>query len=65
MDPIIFWGQGQCPAAIADMLDTIGSDELTKKHGEMLASIWISRDAAAARAWIERSPLPALRNKDK
>jgi hypothetical protein len=55
--PIIFWGQGQCPAAIADMLDAIGNAELTKQHGETLASIWLSRDAAAARAWIGRSPL--------
>jgi hypothetical protein len=55
--PIIFWGQGQSPAAIADMLDAIGNDQLTKEHGETLASIWLSRDAAAARAWIARSPL--------
>ena len=40
-----------------DMLDTIGSAELAKQHGEMLASIWLSRDAAAARVWIGRSPL--------
>jgi len=58
VEPIIFWGQGQCPAAIADMLDTIGSADLTEKHGEMLASIWLSRDPAAARIWIEHSGLP-------
>jgi len=57
--PVIFWGQGQCPAAIADMLDAIGSAELTEKYGETLASIWISRDAAAARLWIARSTLPS------
>jgi len=50
VEPIIFWGQGQCPAAIADMLNAIGSDELMKKHGETLANVWLSRDAAAARA---------------
>lgn len=59
VEPVIFWGQGQCPAAIADMLDAIGSAELTKKHGETLASVWLARDAAAARLWIERSPLPS------
>ena len=59
VEPIIFWGQGECPAAIADMLDAIGSDELTKKHGETLATIWLTRDAAAARLWIERSRLPS------
>ena len=58
VEPIIFWGQGQCPAAIADMLDTIGNSELTKQHAETLASSWLARDAAAARAWITASPLP-------
>jgi hypothetical protein len=58
LGPIIFWGQGQCPAAIADMLDTIGNPQLIKEHGETLASVWLSRDAAAARTWIDRSPLP-------
>lgn len=56
--PIIFWGTGQCPGAIADMLEAIGNPDLTKEHGEMLANAWLSRDPAAARAWIERSPLP-------
>ena len=56
--PIMFWGQGQAPAAIAQMLDTIGDDNLTRKYGEQLAQIWLSRDDAAARAWIKRSPLP-------
>lgn len=59
VEPIIFWGQGQCPAAIADMLDAIGSAELTEKYGATLASIWLSRDAAAARLWIGRSTLPS------
>jgi hypothetical protein len=58
VEPIVFGGQGQSPAAIADMLDTIGSADLTKKHGETLASIWLSRDAAAALIWIEHSALP-------
>jgi hypothetical protein len=40
------------------MLDAIGNAELTRQHGVMLASVWLSRDAAAARAWIERSALP-------
>ena len=57
-DSIIFWGQGQCPAAIADMLDSINNPELTSKHGEMLASIWLTRDSPAACAWVERSALP-------
>ena len=55
--PVIFWGEGQCPAAIADLLDSIGNSELIAKHGEMLASVWLCRDPAAARARIERSPL--------
>jgi len=59
VEPIIFWGQGECPAAIADMLDAIGNDELTKKHGETLATVWLAHDAAAARLWINRSPLPS------
>jgi len=57
LGPIIFWGQGQSPAAIAEMLDAIGNPALTKEHGEMLASIWLTRDAPAARAWIEQAPL--------
>ena len=56
--PIIFWGQGKDPAAIASMLDTIGSADLIRQHGEQLATIWLDRDAKAARSWIERAPLP-------
>lgn len=55
--PIIFWGQGQAPAAVAEMLDTIGDTELIQKNGETLASIWLRRDDIAARAWIKKSPL--------
>lgn len=43
VEPTIFWGQGQCRAAIADLLDALGNAELTKKHGEFLASVWLSR----------------------
>lgn len=57
VDPVVFWGQGQCPAAVAEMLDTIGNTDLIQKYGETLASIWLTRDKAAARAWIVRSPL--------
>lgn len=59
VEPIVFWGQGQAPAAVADMLDAIGSAELTQKYGETLATIWLSRDATAARVWIQRSLLSA------
>ena len=55
--PVIFWGQGQAPAAVAEMLDTIGDAELIQKNGETLASIWLTRDEAAARAWITKSSL--------
>ena len=55
--PIIFWGQGQAPAAVAKMLDTIGDTNLIQQNGEALASIWLQRDDAAARAWIKKSPL--------
>ncbi len=57
--PVIFWGQGQAPAAVAEMLDTIGDVVLIQEHGETLASIWLTRDDAAARAWIKKSPLSA------
>ena len=39
------------------MLDTIADDALTRKYGEQLAQIWLTRDDATARAWIKRSPL--------
>ncbi|MGO8764387.1 MAG: hypothetical protein ACLQSR_04535 [Limisphaerales bacterium] len=55
--PVMFWGQGAAPAAVAQMLDTIGDDELTQKYGEQLAQIWLTRDDVEARAWIKRSPL--------
>ena len=55
--PVIFWGQGQAPAAVAEMLDTFGEPELIQKNGETLASIWLRRDDVAARAWIEKSSL--------
>lgn len=55
--PVIFWGQGAAPAAVAQMLDTIADDALTRKYGEQLAQIWLTRDDATARAWIKRSPL--------
>lgn len=58
VESVVFWGQGQCPGAIADMLDAIGSARLIEKYGETLGSIWLLRDAAAARLWIERSALP-------
>ena len=57
VEPVIFWGQGQAPAAVAEMLDTIGEAELIRKNGDTLASIWLRRDEAAARAWILKSPL--------
>ena len=58
---LIFWGQGSCPAAIADLLDqqyALGHTNWLQQQGEQVASIWLSRDAPAARAWIERAPLP-------
>jgi hypothetical protein len=58
---LIFWGQGACPAAIADLLDqqySLGHTNWFQDHGEQVASIWLSRDKAAARAWIEQAPLP-------
>jgi hypothetical protein len=53
--PVIFWGQGQCPATIADMLDTMGNAELKKEHFETVAVVWMNRDPAAAKIWIQRS----------
>jgi hypothetical protein len=58
---LIFWGQGSCPAAIADLLDqqySLGHTNWLEQQGEQVASIWLSRDKPAARAWIERAPLP-------
>jgi hypothetical protein len=55
--PVIFWGQGQAPAAVAEMLDTIGETNLIQNNGEAVASLWLRRDDAAARAWIKKSPL--------
>jgi hypothetical protein len=55
--PVIFWGQGQAPAAVAEMLDGFGEPELIQKNGETLASIWLTRDDVAARSWIEKSSL--------
>jgi hypothetical protein len=57
VEPIIFWGQGQDPATIAALLDNLGDATLFSSHGETLASIWLTRDEPAARAWVERSPL--------
>lgn len=57
VDSVMFWAQGQCPAAIADMLDATGNTNLIQKYGETIGSIWLSRDQYAARAWIEQSPL--------
>lgn len=54
---VMFWAQGQCPAAVADMLDATGNTNLIQKYGETVASIWLSRDRFAARTWIEQSPL--------
>jgi hypothetical protein len=57
---LIFWGQGACPAAIADLLDqqySLGHTNWLQQQGEQVASIWLSRDKAAARAWIEQAPL--------
>lgn len=56
---LIFWGQGACPAAIADLLDqqySLRHTNWLQEHGEQVASIWLSRDNAAARAWIEQAP---------
>jgi hypothetical protein len=55
--PVLFWGPGQAPAALAEMLDTIGDKDLIQRNGETVASLWLKRDDAAARAWIEKSPL--------
>ena len=55
--PVIFWGQGQAPAAVAEMLDTIGDTNLIQNNGETVASLWLRHDDAAARAWIKKSPL--------
>lgn len=58
VDSVMFWAQGQSPAAIADLLDTSGNPNLVQKYGEQIGSIWLSRDETAARAWIQRSSLP-------
>jgi len=58
MEPIIFWGTGQCPATIIDMLEATGDQQLILKHGETVATVWMDRDPPAARAWIAKSPLP-------
>lgn len=58
---LIFWGQGNCPAAIADLLDqqySLGHTNWLQQKGEQVASIWLSRDKAAALAWIQQAPLP-------
>jgi hypothetical protein len=58
---LIFWGQGACPAAIADLLDqqySLGHTNWLQDHGAEVASIWLNRDKAAARTWIEQAPLP-------
>lgn len=58
---LIFWGQGACPAAVADLLDqqyALGHTNWLQEHGETLANIWLNRDKAAALAWIEQAPLP-------
>jgi hypothetical protein len=57
VEPVVFWGQGQDPAAIAAMLDSFGSADLMQKYGEIVASIWLNRDNAAASAWIQNSTL--------
>jgi hypothetical protein len=57
MGPIIFWGQGSAPAAVIEMLDTIGDQKLIQDKGETVAQIWLQRDEVAARAWIKQSPL--------
>jgi hypothetical protein len=58
---LIFWGQGACPAAIADLLDqqySLGHTNWLQDRGEQVAGIWLTRDRTAARAWIQQSPLP-------
>ena len=55
---VVFWGVGQCPATIADMLDATQDPAVVKQYGEQVANVWLSRDKPAARAWIEKSPLP-------
>lgn len=57
VDSVIFWAQGQCPAAIADMLDATGNTNLIQKYGETVGVIWLNRDHDAARTWIDKSPL--------
>ena len=50
-----------CPAAIADLLEqqySLGHANWLQDPGEQVASIWLDRDKAAARAWIEQAPLP-------
>jgi len=58
VEPLFFWGLGECPAALAEMLDTFGEPELFNKHAEQVAQVWLTRDEPAARAWIEKSSLP-------
>lgn len=55
--PILFWGPGQAPAAVAEMLDAIGNTNMIQQNCEMVASCWLRKDDAAARAWIKKSPL--------
>jgi RNA polymerase sigma factor (sigma-70 family) len=57
LDPLFFWGNGQCPAALAELLDTFADPELYKKYGENMAQVWLARDETAARAWIADAPL--------
>lgn len=57
MGPIVFWGAGQCPATIADMLDATGDPKIIRKYGERVAIVWLQRDKPAARLWIKTSPL--------
>jgi len=58
VDPLFFWGLGECPAALAEMLDAFHQPELYEKHAEHVAQVWLTRDEAAARAWIQKSSLP-------
>lgn len=57
VDSVIFWAQGQCPAAIADMLDATGNTNLVQKYGETVGVIWLNRDHDAASTWIKKSAL--------
>src|ERR1035441_4022460 len=43
VEPLFFWGGGQCPAALAEMLDTFGEPELFNKHAEQVAGVWLNR----------------------